>query len=402
MEDLYFDDIVERINTAYINLFLLAIKKKEDLRIIVDDVVTEIDNYFDNTKGFIPDGMDGLLFFSAVAQAMDSSLFDILYLSEKEKERIIQNIIDEIDIDNVHYYALDEENSFTYNYFVYGDDEYAAYYNLTFECDDDGCRIRTGIFSLPDKIGFDTDLMYDSAVIWEGNKGEICRFIVEMIEDLEDKHRNNDKTKETKIEYKDFFVHSYSKKCDHEYIKVTATVPIYSHGEETTITFDADYCAECGIYYISEYEYQNHILPVGRLLCPVMSSYEYSKYNNNLMNNEEQRTQSILNMFGYNVNSKDNLRDQHRITILRYIIESGIVSQKTVIFYLQLFIKRSYPKTGMEKAISKWKKDLQWAMNYKKNGNIIYGVRRIILGNYNQNGGFMTIPEGIEGDLPFK
>ena len=89
MGELYFDDITEMISNAYNNLFLIAIKKKVNLRDIVESAAVEVENHIENVDGFVPNGMDGLLFFSAVAQMMDCSLFDILYLSDKEKEYLL-------------------------------------------------------------------------------------------------------------------------------------------------------------------------------------------------------------------------------------------------------------------------------------------------------------------------
>ena len=105
-------------------------------------------------------------------------------------------------------------------------------------------------------------------------------------------------------------------------------------------------------------------------------------------------------MLGYNVDSRVNLSENERRIILKYAIGLGFISKKLTIFYLQTFIKKASPKYNMKEAIRKWKSDLQWVMNYDGK-DIIYGVKRIITDSKNE-GGFMTIPEGIEGDLPFK
>lgn len=48
-----------------------------------------------------------------------------------------------------------------------------------------------------------------------------------------------------------FLFTQYSRDCGHEFIKVMATVPIYLNWKVNNITFEADYCAECDVYYIS-------------------------------------------------------------------------------------------------------------------------------------------------------
>ena len=55
----------------------------------------------------------------------------------------------------------------------------------------------------------------------------------------------------------------------------------------------------------------------------------------------------------------------------------------------------------MEEPVEKWKKDLQWVYGFNKKGDIIYGVKRIINKKYTELE-FMSIPEGIVNDIPFK
>ena len=405
MGELYFDDITEMISNAYNNLFLIAIKKKVNLRDIVESAAAEVENHFENIDGFVPNGMDGLLFFSAVAQMMDCSLFDILYLSEKEKERILTRVIDEIDVSEINEYDCTSDNMyFVYDYLFDDQEGKEVDFELTFRYEEDNYRI-TGSVCGDERFGFSTDYMYDVLELWEGTTGELGRFIVETIEDLseeeeeetEDRYESKE-VAESPIDYKDFFIHSYRKNCGHNYIKVMATVPIYANWKATTITFEADYCAECGVYYIPESVYRNKILPVGRLLCQVMSQEEYADYKKQKNSNFDLKPQSILNMLGYTVNAKDNLSDHQRHTILRYAIESGIISKKMTIIYLQGFIKRIGAKDNMEDSVEKWKNDLQWVLKFEKKGDIIFGVKRIITDQYN----WFEIPEEIKNELPFK
>ena len=408
MGELYLDEIEETISNAYNNLFLIAIKKKANLRNVVETAAAEIENHIENIDGFVPDGMDGLMFFLAVAQMLDCSLFDILYLSGKEKERILNQVIDEIDVSVVHEYEYTEENIYFVYDFIFDDsDGKEVDYELTFRYDDDCCRI-TGRMYGDNRFGFSTDYMYDILELWKGTEGEICRFILATVQDLGENEDEETKKKvdddfeedeETPIDYKDFFIHSFRKDCNHNYIKVMAMVPIYANWKVDTISFEAEYCAECGVYYISEYTYQNKILPTGHLLCQVLSMEEYADYKKQVENGVELKPQSILNLIGYNVNSKENLSDHERITILRYAIEAGVITKRKTINYLQWFIKTHGAKKGMELPVSKWKKDLQWVLNFDKKGDIIYGVKRIIKNTYDD---FMSIPDGIENDLPFK
>ncbi len=372
MEEVFIDEISDRMQGAYTNLFLLALKKQLNLKTIVETATREVETYIGSLDEFVPTGMNGLLFLSAVAQMMDCSLFDILYLSDQEKERIICRMIDDIDVDEIYDFDLSEGDSyFVYDYIF--DDEYgrAVDYELTFIDVDDECRIRVNFF-FQRQEGFVTDYMYDSVDLWVGSEGNIYDFIQEALEELEE-------DEEEPIDFKDFFIHAARKECSHEYIKVKATVPIYANWTVTSITFEAEYCAECGVYFIPENVYQTQIKPKGRLLCQVMSAEEYRSFKKMKWNDIDLNPQSILNILGYNVNLKEDLSDHQRQTILRYAIESGIITKKKTISYLEIFIKKNGAKSGMENAVRKWKKDLQWVMDYDGKGDIIIGVKRVIV-----------------------
>lgn len=348
MNELIFNELAENLKCAYKNLFLLAIKKKINLRTIIKDIEWEVNLFAAEKKvdkEFVPKGMDGILFLFSVAKAMDSSVFDILYMSELEKNTIIESIIEQIQISEIHDIEDNVDNySFLYDYIIDDEDEEAGY-EFKFEYGNETCRVSV---SQNDQYGygFYTDYIYDSVTLWEGNTGEICRFIIETCEDLsqeDDTYENLSQEDDTyeylsqeddtyeydteKIDYKDFFIHSDYEICGHEYIKVEATVPIYSNKSVKLITFTADYCAECGIYYIPEHIYINDILPNGRLLCQVMSLDQYLDYKKEIQYNGELKPQGLLNMLGYTVNAKDDLSADERRTILRYAIEAGVVSK---------------------------------------------------------------------------
>ena len=371
MEELYFDEIKSRINSAYKNLFLLAVKKKINLGPIVDTVAEEIEKYKESIDGFLPEGIDGLLFVTGVAQMLGYSLFDVLYMSQKDRERILLQVFEEITVSN-----LIDFSEFHFIYAYYLDENNDDFYEFVFEVGNDYTNYDIELTLFTDwDYGFSSDLIYDRVIAWEGSEGEIRDFIDETIYEAMKSLKDN---KEEKIDYKDFFIYSSERACGHDLIKVIATVPIYSKGKVTTIQIDADYCAECGVYYISYNDYLYRILPQGRLLCQVLSIEEYLDYKRQMKNYGELKPQSILNMIGYNVNAKDNLSENERRTILRYAIESGVITKKLTIFYLQTFIKKGNAKKGLEMAVKKWKSDLQWVYDFDKKGDIVYGVRKII------------------------
>lgn len=201
----------------------------------------------------------------------------------------------------------------------------------------------------------------------------------DTFEEYKDVESSDDDYKESieEIDFKDFFVYSNKRDCSHNLIKIEATVPIYSYGKIQQITFDAEYCAECGVYYISEACYRNRIVEKGRLLCKVMSYNDYIMYKKQIRYNEL-KPESVLHMIGYTVNSKDNLSEKKRRTILQYAINEGVVTKERIISYLHHFLRVNGSKSDMQDAVDKWKSDLEWlsGRTIKKEG--VIGVRRII------------------------
>ena len=389
--------IEEHIQSVYSSLFLIAITKKVNLRSIAEQAAQEVNNYLDKLDHFVPTGVGGIMFLTVVAQMMDYSLYDVLFMPEEEIEELLEQIVDEIDLSDLYDYEFSEDKSYFVFDYIFDDEEGEKVdYELTFVYEDDYCKIISKIY-IDKWFGFKTDYMHDDPVLWEGDDGYIFDYITESIEKIkwneengeleeeeeeqeeEEQEEEEEEDVEAPIDFKDFFIHSHRKNCNHDYITVMATVPIYSNWKVKTITFEAEYCAECGVYYIPESVYQNKILPAGRLLCQVLSADEYYEYKKQTLNNyDDLKPQSILNMLGYNVNSKENLSEHERQTILKYAIENGIITKKMTIGYLKWFIKRNGANRGMAMSVSKWKKDLQWILDFDKKGDIIYGVKRII------------------------
>jgi hypothetical protein len=191
------------------------------------------------------------------------------------------------------------------------------------------------------------------------------------------------------IDFHDIFVYGLSRGCenyDHQDKElVRATVPILKRiGGVKTIEFNAVYCKDCGVYYITESEF-DRISESGRILCQLMSGKEYIEYKRNLKDSDYPNTmqiESTLHMFGYNVGQKDDYSDSYRQKILDSAISSGVVTRSDAIGLIKSLIHRNERKRNFEYAVEKWRKDLAYLNNidpvvYQQSRRLI-GVKRII------------------------
>lgn len=183
----------------------------------------------------------------------------------------------------------------------------------------------------------------------------------------------------SEIDYRNFIVHSNMSDCEkehHDYEDIKAVVPIYSHGTVKTIEFPARFCRTCKAYYISEYTY-TMIERQGRLLCQVASLQEYREYKKaSIMDNL--KPQHVLNIIGYNVDSKNDLSEEHRRTVLMYAIEEGVVTRNEAIKHIGFLIKLNEKNPGKRNAIAKWEADRAFLKGYSVGAKKLVGVNKVI------------------------
>ena len=206
-----------------------------------------------------------------------------------------------------------------------------------------------------------------------------------IFEDEEDedslKESSNEVTKEYEIDERSVFVYGGGGKCvegHYNLEKVDAYVKILSRfGTIKDIKVPSNYCPLCNCYYISSLTYSN-IKNQGNLLCQKMSSEEYIKFKGKVFKDDNLKSQSILNMAGYNVNSIDNYTKSYRQEVLKYVIETGLLSKKRVIGYLNYFIRLNEGRANLEDAVEKWRMDRDFLTGYEQKERRVIGVRRII------------------------
>ena len=81
--------------------------------------------------------------------------------------------------------------------------------------------------------------------------------------------------------------------------------------------------------------------------------------------NSALKSQSELNLLGYNVSAAEALSIDERRKILRYAIDSGVLWKNEVINHLEWLIKMGTKNPLMENAVGEWKQDLMYISRYK-------------------------------------
>ncbi|MBP3196038.1 MAG: hypothetical protein J6N21_03430, partial [Butyrivibrio sp.] len=207
MKKILFEDISTKIEELYVNLFLIAIDRGYNLRSIVNEIAGKINKYYESKTGiFVPRGFEGLLFASTVAKSMGSSLTEALYLSEVEKKLMLYKLVEKMDrqwLTPSEYNNDEYEGTTTIDYLYSYEDNYGndACFKLTFvkNQNEEGVikySVEATITKEGENFGVDTDLMYDSLIIWEEETGEVASFVESVI----DYYVNNEEDQEDDVD----------------------------------------------------------------------------------------------------------------------------------------------------------------------------------------------------------
>ena len=151
---------------------------------------------------------------------------------------------------------------------------------------------------------------------------------------------------------------TYKSHLNHCIQKIPACLDIVmSSGAIIQEEVSIGYCAECNVYFILEYDY-NNLRTLGVLLCQVVAD------DNNFSTADicNLKPESLLHQSGYNVSASGNLSTIQRQEILRRVIANKLYTPVDVINFLDWLIKRNSNVTtkNMDTALSKWKADREY------------------------------------------
>lgn len=87
---------------------------------------------------------------------------------------------------------------------------------------------------------------------------------------------------------------------------------------------------------------------------------------------------SPLKLCGYSVNQNDSYTALQRQYIISSIISRGIMTKGEVIRYLEYFININGKRSGNELALSKWKDDLEFTLQFDASSQESVRIRKIV------------------------
>lgn len=180
----------------------------------------------------------------------------------------------------------------------------------------------------------------------------------------------------------DFIVRTNIFSCsnqNHTLKKVNAVVNVIENGKIVRRSFPGMYCVQCDKYFVYESTYQM-MKNYGYICCRVIKRSDLSMYSTNEFGSWKQ--QSLLSVYGYSVEKNRGLSIVERQNILAFLIENKILSITKIVDYLESFIALRKNNKNMALAISKWKTDINFVLNYKKT-NVNIRVNSLIVKNDN-------------------
>lgn len=157
-----------------------------------------------------------------------------------------------------------------------------------------------------------------------------------------------------------FFVRTSLLKCErlkHQLEEEKAEINVLRYdGKLQNLVIPAHYCKDCNVHYIYNFEYEE-LKSFGIPLCSI---FEYEKFVKTLDIDFDFNQESIIHSYGYNVNSIDELSEEQRRGILKFVIENGIMRKHEVIALINHFINLRKNTLKHQYAIEKWKSDLRF------------------------------------------
>ena len=161
-------------------------------------------------------------------------------------------------------------------------------------------------------------------------------------------------------------------KNGHDVIQVTATMIGFDDRE---IRMNVSYCKHCGRFFMSYTTYELYRNRYGVILGNLqLESNSDTKSDRGDMVLADA---SPLKLCGYSVNQTDGYTTIQRQYIISSIISRGIMSKSEVIRYLEYFININGRRIGNEIALSKWKADLEFTLQFDASKQEIVRIKRV-------------------------
>lgn len=150
-----------------------------------------------------------------------------------------------------------------------------------------------------------------------------------------------------------------------EPIRATVSILPKSGTGPYPVEFDAYWCPKCRKYFMGEQTYLG-LKKKGYICCKVVEEKDLGtkKAGDGLYGNLA--SESILHMYGYNVNQQDDLSEAERQTIISFVVENRIQTTQDIAHLLEWLISQREGNPRMSVAVSRWRTDLRFVKRYHK------------------------------------
>lgn len=151
----------------------------------------------------------------------------------------------------------------------------------------------------------------------------------------------------------------------HRLDPVLATVSVLPRdgGGPVPEEFWAWWCPKCGKHFMSEGAYMG-LKRRGYICCKVVEERELETARSGEGAYGRLAPESVLHMYGYNVNRRSDLSEEERRAIISFVIENGVQTAQEVARLLEWLIAQREGVPGMSVAVGRWRADLDFVRSY--------------------------------------
>lgn len=130
------------------------------------------------------------------------------------------------------------------------------------------------------------------------------------------------------------------------------------------VEFDAWWCPKCGKHFMSEDAYLR-LKRMGYICCKVLEERDLGTKGDGGGVYDKLASESVLHMYGYNVNQRSDLPEAERRAIISFVIENRVQTAQEVARLLEWLISQREGIPSMSVAVGRWRTDLDFVRHYQ-------------------------------------
>lgn len=146
-------------------------------------------------------------------------------------------------------------------------------------------------------------------------------------------------------------------------VRASVSVLPRDGGGAVPVEFDAWWCPKCGRHFMSEGAYVM-LKRMGYICCKVVEERDLGTREEGDGPYGTLAPESVLHMYGYTVNQRDDLTEGERRAIISFVIENRVQTAQEVARLLEWLISQRDGVPGMSVAVGRWRADLDFVRHY--------------------------------------